>query len=121
MDWHSLTEAEELDCMDFENKSMGRIGLIPEIVVRYRSPYFQHIFAGGYSSGYYSYIWAEVLDADAFEAFKEKGLFDQETARALRKYIYSAGGTDDPMELYKLFRGDKPKVEPLLKRKGFLQ
>jgi peptidyl-dipeptidase Dcp len=121
MDWHSLTGAEELDCMDFENKSMGRIGLIPEIVVRYRSPYFRHIFAGSYSSGYYSYIWAEVLDADAFEAFKEKGLFDQETARALRKHIYSAGGTDDPMELYKLFRGAEPKVEPLLKRKGFLQ
>jgi len=121
MDWHSLTGAEELDCMDFENKSMGRIGLIPEIVVRYRSPYFRHIFAGGYSSGYYSYIWAEVLDADAFEAFKEKGLFDQETARVLRKHIYSAGGADDPMELYKLFRGAEPKVEPLLKRKGFLQ
>ncbi len=121
MDWHTLTDDTEQDCMAFENKSLGRIGLIPQIVVRYRTPYFQHIFAGGYAAGYYSYVWAEVLDADAFEAFKENGLFDQKTAQALRKYIYSAGGTDDPMELYKRFRGREPKVEPLLKRKGFIR
>ena len=121
MDWHTLEEPVEKDPIEFENQSMKKIGLIPEIVVRYRSPYFSHIFSGGYSAGYYSYIWAEVLDADAFEAFKQKGLFDQKTAQALRKYIYSAGGTDEPMELYKKFRGHEPKVEPLLRRKGFIE
>ncbi len=121
MDWHTLEEPVEKDPIEFEDQSMEKIGLIPEIVVRYRSPYFSHIFAGGYSAGYYSYIWAEVLDADAFEAFKQKGLFDQETAQALRKYIYSAGGTDEPMELYKKFRGHEPEVEPLLRRKGFIE
>lgn len=121
MDWHTLTEpvkAEEV--MEFERKSLGRIGLIPEIVVRYRSPYFSHIFAGGYSAGYYSYIWAEVLDADAFEAFKEKGLFDEETARAFRENILARGGSEDPMALYVKFRGREPKVEPMLKRRGLL-
>ena len=121
MDWHTLEEPVEKDPIEFEDQSMEKIGLIPEIVVRYRSPYFSHIFSGGYSAGYYSYIWAEVLDADAFEAFKQKGLFDQETAQALRKHIYSAGGTDEPMELYKKFRGHEPKVEPLLRRKGFIE
>ncbi len=119
MDWHVLTvplKAEEV--MDFENKALGRIGLIPEIVVRYRSPYFSHIFAGGYSAGYYSYIWAEVLDADAFEAFKEKGLFDAETARAFRENILARGGSEDPMTLYVKFRGREPKVEPMLRRRG---
>ena len=118
MDWHTLTEAEELDPHEFENKSMDRIGLIPEIVVRYKSPYFRHVFAGGYSSGYYSYIWAEVLDADAFQAFKETSLFDRKTASAFRKYILSAGGTDEPMKLYKSFRGAEPKISALLKRRG---
>lgn len=119
MDWHVLTapvKAEEV--MGFENKSLARIGLIPEIVVRYRSPYFSHIFAGGYSAGYYSYIWAEVLDADAFEAFKEKGLFDAETARAFRENILARGGSEDPMTLYVKFRGREPKVEPMLRRRG---
>jgi peptidyl-dipeptidase Dcp len=118
MDWHTLTEPEELDPIEFENKSLEKIGLIPEIVVRYRSPYFNHIFSGGYSSGYYSYIWAEVLDADAFEAFKETSLFDQKTAMSFRKNILEAGGTEDPMILYKRFRGAEPKVEPLLKKRG---
>ena len=119
MDWHVRTEpvkAEEV--MEFENKALARIGLIPEIVVRYRSPYFSHIFAGGYSAGYYSYIWAEVLDADAFEAFKEKGLFDAETARAFRENILARGGSEDPMALYVKFRGREPKVEPMLRRRG---
>jgi peptidyl-dipeptidase Dcp len=119
MDWHVLTapvKAEEV--MDFEAKALARIGLIPEIVVRYRSPYFSHIFAGGYSAGYYSYIWAEVLDADAFEAFKEKGLFDAETARAFRENILARGGSEDPMTLYVRFRGREPKVEPMLRRRG---
>jgi peptidyl-dipeptidase Dcp len=118
MDWHTLTEAPDKDSIGFENASLAKIGLIPEIVVRYRSPYFQHIFAGGYSSGYYSYLWAEVLDADAFELFKEKGLFDRETAAAFRKHILSAGGTEDPMVLYKRFRGTEPKIDAMLKRRG---
>jgi peptidyl-dipeptidase Dcp len=118
MDWHTLTEANELDPIKFEDISLSKIGLIPEIVTRYRSPYFQHIFAGGYSSGYYSYIWAEVLDADAFQAFKEKDIFDPETAKAYRENILAAGGTEDPMVLYKRFRGREPEIEPLLKKRG---
>lgn len=118
MDWHTLTEAVEKDVWEFENASLGRIGLIPEIISRYRTPYFRHIFAGGYSSGYYSYIWAEVLDADAFEAFKETSLFDEETAVSFRENILAKGGTEDPMVLYKRFRGAEPKVEPLLKKRG---
>ncbi|MBE0461024.1 MAG: M3 family metallopeptidase [Candidatus Aminicenantes bacterium] len=120
MDWHTLTEPNEVDVLEFENNSLNKIGLIPEIVVRYRSTYFNHIFAGGYSAGYYSYIWAEVLDADAFEAFKETSLFDQKTALAFRKNILEAGGTEDPMTLYIRFRGAEPKVEPLLKRRGLI-
>ncbi|MCK5032153.1 MAG: M3 family metallopeptidase, partial [Calditrichia bacterium] len=118
MDWHTLTETTELNPIEFENKSMKKIGLIPEIVSRYRSPYFRHIFAGGYSSGYYSYIWAEVLDADAFAAFEEKGIFDQATAKAYRDNILAKGGSEDPMELYKRFRGTEPKIEPILERRG---
>ena len=120
MDWHTLTEVSEKNTLEFENESMARIGLIPEIVVRYRTPYFAHIFSGGYSSGYYGYQWAEVLDADAFEAFKETSLFDKETATAFRKNILEKGGTDDPMKLYIQFRGAEPKIEPMLKRKGLL-
>ena len=118
MDWHSLTEAKELDVHEFETQSLSKIGLMPEIIVRYKSPYFNHIFSGGYASGYYSYIWAEVLDADAFEAFKETSLFDQKTAQAFRENILERGGTEDPMVLYKRFRGAEPKVESLLKRRG---
>ncbi len=118
MDWHTLTEAMDIDVIDFENKSMANIGMIPEIVVRYRSPYFRHIFAGGYSAGYYSYIWAEVLDADAFQAFKENGIFDPATAKSLRDNLLSRGGTEDAMVLYKRFRGHEPSIEPLLERRG---
>jgi peptidyl-dipeptidase Dcp len=118
MDWHTLTEAKELDAHKFETESLNRIGLIPEIIVRYKSPYFNHIFSGGYSSGYYSYIWAEVLDADAFQAFKEASIFDQKTAQSFRENILERGGTEDPMVLYKRFRGAEPTVEPLLKKRG---
>ena len=90
----------------------------PEIVVRYRSPYFQHIFASGYAAGYYSYIWSEVLDSDAFQAFKSKGLFDPATATAFRKKILERGGTADAMEMYRDFRGREPAVEPLLEKRG---
>lgn len=120
MDWHTLTAARpDVDVLDFERQSMQRIGLVDQIAPRYRSPYFQHIFAGGYSSGYYSYVWAEVLDADAFEAFREKGdLFDRATAEAFRRNILARGNTEEPMELYKRFRGREPRIEPLLKRRG---
>jgi peptidyl-dipeptidase Dcp len=122
MDWHTLTSSTPVeDVNDFEQKSMERNGLIAEIVPRYRSPYFRHIFAGGYSSGYYSYVWAEMLDADAFEAFKESGnLFDPKTAREFRDNIMTRGGTEDPMELYKRFRGKEPSIEPLLKKRGLV-
>ena len=119
MDWHTLTEAKELDPLEFEAESFNKIGLIPEIISRYRSFYFRHIFSGGYSSGYYSYIWAQVLDADAFQAFKETGLFDPQTAQAFRKNILAAGGTEDPMTLYLRFRGAEPKIDALLERRGF--
>jgi peptidyl-dipeptidase Dcp len=118
MDWHTLTEATEQDTLKFEEASLNKIGLIPEIVVRYRSTFFNHIFSGGYASGYYSYIWSEVLDADAFQAFKETSLFDRATAKSFRENILSRGGTEDPMTLYKRFRGAEPKIEPLLERRG---
>jgi peptidyl-dipeptidase Dcp len=118
MDWHTLTEAKMLDPVAFENERLNRIGLIPEIVVRYRSPYFNHIFSGGYASGYYSYVWAEVLDADAFQAFKETSLFDRKTAQAFRDNILAAGGTEDAMTLYLRFRGAEPKIDALLDRRG---
>jgi len=118
MDWHTLTEVKDYDVNKFETGAMNKIHLIPEIVVRYRSTYFSHIFAGGYSSGYYSYIWAEVLDADAFQAFKENGIFDRKTAESFRRDILSRGGTEDAMTLYKSFRGREPEIEPLLERRG---
>ncbi len=118
MDWHTRGTGSENDVNGFEKASMDRIGLIPQIVVRYRTPYFRHIFSGGYAAGYYSYIWAEVLDADAFEAFKENGLFDRKTAQSFRDNILSKGGSADPMELYIRFRGREPEIEPLLKRRG---
>jgi len=120
MDYHTLEDAKELDPIKFEEESMKRIGMIPEIVVRYRSTNFQHIFSGGYSAGYYSYIWSEVLDSDAFEAFKQKGIFDSQTALSFRKNILEKGGSEDPMILYKKFRGREPKVEPLLKKRGLM-
>jgi len=118
MDWHSLTEPKEVDPLKFEADSMARIGLIPEIISRYRTTYFNHIFSGGYSAGYYNYIWAAVLDSDAFEAFKETSLFDQATARSFRTNILEKGDTEDPMVLYKRFRGREPRIEPLLKKRG---
>ncbi len=120
MDWHTLKTSQLQNTIDFENKSMQEIDLIPEIVVRYRSPYFAHIFSGGYSSGYYSYLWAEILDADAFQAFKETSIFDQETARSFRENILEKGGTEDPMELYIKFRGRAPQKDAMLERKGLM-
>lgn len=118
MDWHTLDDPGEIDVNAFEKASLDRIGLIPEIVVRYKSTYFNHIFGGGYSAGYYSYVWAEVLDADAFEAFKETGIFDQATALGFRKNILERGASASPMTLYKRFRGAEPGIGPLLARSG---
>jgi peptidyl-dipeptidase Dcp len=117
--WHTRTvDDPPCDPCGFEQAEMDRIGLIDEIIPRYRSTYFAHIFSGGYSAGYYSYIWAEVLDADAFEAFKEHGLFDQETARKYREHVLSKGGTRQGMELYEAFRGRPPAIESLLETRG---
>jgi peptidyl-dipeptidase Dcp len=119
MDWHTMTEAKEVDAREFEKSSMKKIGLMPEILPRYRSTYFNHIFGGDYSSGYYSYIWSEVLDADAFNAFVKSGnVLDKELASKYRKYVLASGGTDDSMELYKKFRGKEPTIEPLLAKRG---
>jgi len=118
MDWHTLGEAAEQDAEAFEVASMNRIGIIPEIAPRYRSPYFGHIFSGGYSAGYYSYVWAEVLDADGFEAFKEAGVFNPELARSYRENILSAGDSEAPMVLYERFRGAVPSIDALVARRG---
>jgi peptidyl-dipeptidase Dcp len=120
MDWHTLTNSEILNAFSFEEKSLNTIGLIPEIASRYQSTNFNHIFGGdGYSAGYYGYYWAAVLDADAFEAFVETDLFDQKTAELFRTHILEKSGSEDPMELYKKFRGREPKIDALLKRFGF--
>jgi len=119
MDYHTITKAGDIDVEKFEKASMEKAGLIPEIIPRYRSTYFNHAFPGGYSSGYYSYIWAAVLDCDAFEAFLEKGnIFDQGVATSFRKNLLERGGTDEAMKLYVNFRGKAPGIEPLLRKRG---
>ena len=120
MDWHTLKADEEIkDAAIFEETSMAKIGLIDEIAPRYRSTYFAHIFAGGYSSGYYSYVHSAVLDSDGFEAFKETGdVFNPELAAKLRTSVYEKGSTEEAMELYKQFRGREPEIDALLKVRG---
>jgi peptidyl-dipeptidase Dcp len=121
MDWHSISaeKAQQLDANKFESESLKKYGLLDEIAPRYRTTYFAHIFSGGYSSGYYSYVHAAVLDSDAFEAFKEAGdVFDAELSSRLRETIYSKGSTQDAMDLFVNFRGRKAVIEPLLKVRG---
>lgn len=119
MSYHTLTEMpQDFDVTAFEKQALEKLGLIPEIVSRYRSTYYQHIFSGGYSAGYYGYIWAEMLDADAFEAFREKGIFNRATAEAFRMNVLAKSGTDDLLKLYVQFRGKEPVIDPLLKRRG---
>ena len=118
MKWHELTSAEGLDPMAFEAQACAEMGLIDEIIPRYRSTYFAHIFSGGYSAGYYSYLWAEVLDKDAFELFMEKGIFDKETAKSFRENVLEKGGSDEPMDLYRRFRGADPDSGALLRGRG---
>jgi len=118
MKFHTMTEENpELNVMEFEKEYLNSIGLIPEIYSRYRSTYFNHIM-GGYDAGYYSYTWASVLDNDAFEAFKETSLFDQETAQSFRENVLAKNGIKDAMEMYVAFRGREPKIEALLNNLG---
>ena len=119
MDWHSLETTDIQDTDDFEKSSLEKIGLIDEIVSRYKTTYFQHIFTSSYSAGYYSYIWAAVLDSDAFSAFKKSGdIYNQDLASKYREYILEKGGTEDPMELYRKFKGSNPNIGALLEDRG---
>jgi peptidyl-dipeptidase Dcp len=120
LDFHSLPSAETIDPTAFESEALARIGMPEEIAMRHRPPHFAHIFAGGgYAAAYYSYMWSEVLDADAFAAFEEAGdIFDPATAKRLHETIYSAGGSRDPAEAYKAFRGRLPSAEALLAKRG---
>ena len=117
MAWHTLKDEKPRDVNQFEKQALDKMALIPEIVSRYRTTNFRHI-VGGYEAGYYSYIWAEVLDADTFEAFKEKGIFNTEFAKAYREKILARGGTMDAMTMYIEFRGQEPEIKPLLVRRG---
>jgi peptidyl-dipeptidase Dcp len=119
MEYHTIKEPIDLDIRDFETKAMNKYGLIPEIKPRYRSTYFNHIWAGGYSAGYYGYIWCEILDADAFKAFKETGnIFNKEVAAKFEKEILARGGTRDPLQMYIAFRGKEPGIDALLENRG---
>ena len=120
MNWHGIDPSEIADVKQHETTAFKETQLFPEVKENCMSTAFSHIFQGGYSSGYYSYKWAEVLDADAFEFFKETDLFDPKIAEAFKTNVLSKGGTQDPLELYIKFRGQKPKVEALLKRSGLL-
>lgn len=120
MAWHSQTTPNNASVLDFERKATAKTQMYPTIDKAVVSTSFSHIFQGGYSAGYYSYKWAEVLDADAFEYFKETGIFNPETAKRFREYVLSKGGTEKPMELYIKFRGKKPEPEALLKRSGLI-
>lgn len=117
MNLHNLTDTKNLDVLAYEKEAMDQLNLIPEIAPRYRTTYFNHII-GGYAAGYYSYLWANVLDNDAFEAFKEHGIFDKKTADLFRYNVLEKGNSEDPMTLYKNFRGTEPQLEPMLKNRG---
>ena len=118
MFYYEIEEPTEIKLPDFEDNAMKKLGLIPEIISRYKSTYFQHVFSGGYDAGYYSYTWAAVLDNDAFEPFKQNGIFDPATAKSFRTNILEKGNTRDLMESYVAFRGQEPSIEPLLKNRG---
>ncbi len=119
MKYHSLGFENNIDPQLFEQLEMDKLGLIDAIPARYKSTFFQHVFAGGYSAGYYAYIWAEVLDADAYSYFRKNGVFDKATADSFRKNILEKGGTEDAMKLYRQFTGGKePQVQPLIDRRG---
>lgn len=117
MNLHNLTDTKGIDLVAYEKEAMDKLGLIPQIAPRYRTTYFNHII-GGYSAGYYSYLWANVLDNDAFEAFKEHGIFDKQTADLFRNNVLEKGDSEDAMTLYKNFRGAEPQLDPMLKNRG---
>ncbi len=121
--WGKLTETDgNIDVEAFERNVAETLGMPAEVQFRYRSPYFKHIFGSdGYASGYYTYLWAEVLDTDGFELFKEKGIFDPETARAFRENVLEAGGSEDPMTLFVRFRGHQPTPAALLRNRGLAE
>jgi peptidyl-dipeptidase Dcp len=123
LDFHSLPAETDIDSNAFEKKALSEIGMPDEIVMRHRPPHFGHVFSGGgYAAAYYSYMWSEVLDADAFAAFEETGdIFDPATAKRLHDTIYSAGGRQDPADAYKAFRGRLPSAEALLRKRGFVE
>jgi oligopeptidase A len=120
MQWHGQNPTEIKSVKEFENDAFSKTKLYPDVVENCMSTAFSHIFQGGYSAGYYSYKWAEVLDADAFEYFLEKGIFNKEVATKFKENVLSKGGTEKPMELYKRFRGQEPKPDALLKRAGLI-
>ena len=114
-------DVSNINVEEFEASNLSQFGLINSILPRYRSTYFQHIFAGGYSAGYYSYILSEVLDSDAFEAFLETGdIFNQKVAKRFREKILERGNTIEPYKMYLEFRGKEPNIEPLLKNRGLM-
>ena len=121
MAWHTITDsAAVVDPVAFERAAQEQVRIFPDVDGSMTSPQFSHIFAGGYASGYYSYKWAEVLDADAFAKFKENGIFDRATADSFRHNVLERGGTEDPAELYRRFRGQDPTIDALLRRDGIL-
>jgi len=121
LQWGHVNPDGDIDIEAFEKQVAGKLGMPREVQFRYRSPYFKHIFGSdGYASGYYTYLWAEVLDSDGFEKFAEDGIFNPETAKAFRKNVLEAGGSDDPMKLYINFRGQEPNVDALLRNRGLL-
>lgn len=121
LQWGKLTDTDNVDVEGFEKAVADKLNMPKEVQYRYRSPYFKHIFGSdGYASGYYTYLWAEVLDTDGFELFSEKGIFDPATAKAFKENVLEAGGSDDPMELYIKFRGKKPTPEALLRNRGLI-
>ena len=123
MDWHVLKSVpDDLDVEDFERQTLVKRGLLSQIPPRYRTTYFNHTMGGGYTAGYYSYMWAEVLEADGFEAFKETGdIFNQDVANRFRTYVLTPGGINDAMDMYVNFRGKKPDTKPLLRNRGLLE
>ncbi len=122
MAMHMQPSLDNFNLKEFEERELARLGMPQGIVMRHRPTHFQHLFSGShYAAGYYVYLWAEVLDADAFQAFKETGnVFDKDTAKTCREHIYSAGNSADPAELYRRFRGRDPVIEHMLKKKGLV-
>ncbi len=119
LEWGKLNDVDNIDVEAFEKQVADKLGMPRELTYRYRSPYFKHVFGSdGYASGYYTYLWAEVLDTDGFELFKEKGIFDPETAKSFKENVLEMGGSADPMELYVKFRGKEPSVDALLRNRG---